>query len=490
MFKAPDGDISPAKGGFKAPETDSPAPPGYWSDVGRNALKEVGNMIPSPEDALENAKNMWALTSIPSGGVPSLDDLKQMKKMGMEAPGQIVGMAKNLGGSLYRTATNPSQEFRERPVSTALNVASVVAPMLNKLRGPAATVGEYAGRMGENQMGKLHGASQAQFRQMGRDYFGDAMRSSYKMGDADMGLGSIGREQMIKERIGQLGQELGDIRAQANAAGPKMTPQQMRKAIEGRVASDFAPGGKYFDESSNFNKQLQNIEKMPEGGIENFAERVTDLRQNAKTNSMRLPVNAETNIAKEMAAINDAEIAKRLPQQAEQYGMLKDEFRNAKSLDPMELRGEAKEALGGASNTLFGTAKNIGHTLIGGPKLGAHLGFGAEAALKGFANSAGLPSEMIGAVNLADKVPGQQGAIIGHVETNPALSQWRDLFQQAMQRGQQAVTAVHYTLMQKDPDYNKTFTESQNVGLSDPNYNKSFSETIGEKSPRHYIKGR
>jgi hypothetical protein len=438
-------------------------PTGYWSDVGHNAVKEVGDMVPSPEDALEKAKNIGALTAIPSGGVPSMDDLKRMGKMAVAAPGQIMGMAKNLGGSLYRTATEPSEEFRQRPVSTALNVASVAAPLLNELRGPAATAGEYAGRFGENQMGKLHGTSQAQFRQLGRENFRPAMRSSYEMGDANLLQGSIGREQMINERIAGLGDEIGNVRAEAGAAGPAMTPQEMADAIRQRATADFSPGGKYFDEAGSFEKNLANIKAMPEGGIENFADRASAIKSVASGNKMRMPVNAETNVASEMSHINDAEIAKRLsPEMQEHYDLLKDEFGNAKSLKPMELRAEGKEALGTSPNTLFGTVKGIAHAAVGGPKLGAQAGFGAESLLKGYGNSSGLPSGAIAAANVADKVPGEKGAIMDHVQSNPALSQWRDLFQNAMQRGQQAVTALNYVLQQRDPEYNKAFQDSLN----------------------------
>ncbi len=459
MFQAPEHDAAPANAGFKAPE-DDPSP-GYWSDVGHNAKKEVGDMIPSSDEAMEKAKNIGALTAIPSGGIPSMDDLKRMGQMAVQAPGQIVGMAKNLGGSLYRTATDPVEEFRQRPVSTALNVASVAAPVINELRGPAVAAGEYAGRFGENQMGKLHGTSQAQFRQLGRENFGPAMRSSYEMGDANLLQGSIGREQAINERIAGLGDEIGDVRSQAAAAGPAMTPQEMADAIRQKAIADFSPGGKYFDEAGSFEKNLANIKAMPEGGIENFADRASEIKSGAAQNKLRVPVNAETNVAKEMSHVNDAEIAKRLsPEMQEHYELLKDEFGNAKSLKPMELRAEGREALGASPNTLFGAAKAIAHTAVGGPKLGAQLGFGAESALKGFGSSAGLPSGEIAAMNASDKVPGQEGAIMSHVQSNPDFAPWRALFQDAAQRGQAAIVANHFTLMQKDPEYNKMFMKT------------------------------
>lgn len=453
--------IAAAKPAFDASQPFEPI--GYMSDVGHNAMKEVGDMVPSPEDALEKAKNIGALTSIPSGGIPSMDDLKRMGSMASQTPSELAGIVKNLGSSLYRTATDPSEEFRQRPVSTALNVVSVAAPVLNELRGPAATAGEYAGRFGENQMGKLHGTSQAQFRQLGRENFAPAMRSSYEMGDANLLQGSIGREQMINERIAGLGDEIGNVRADAAAAGPAMTPQEMADAIRQRVIADFSPGGKHFDEAGSFEKNLSNIKSMPEGGIENFADRASAIKRGAAENKMRLPVNAETNVANEMSHVNDAEIAKRLsPEMQEHYELLKDEFGNAKALKPMELRAEGREALGPSPNTMFGAVKSVAHTLVGGPKLGAQAGFGAESLLKGLSNMPDLPSGALAATNVADKVPGEQGAVMEHVQSNPALGKWRDLFQNAMQRGEQAVTALHYILQQNDPDYNKAFTESQN----------------------------
>src|ERR1019366_4381461 len=299
----------------------------------------------------------------------------------------------------------------------------------------ASTLAQYAGRFGENQMGKLHGTSALQFKQLGREGFGPSMRASYDLGDANLGLGSIGREQAVNERVAQIGSDLGDIRGQATDSGAQMSPQEMTQAIQEKLGPDYAPGGKHFVQQGSFNANLENIGAMPEGGASNFAQRASEINSNAAGSKLVLPAKsaAETDIAGQMSHINDANIEKNLPEDvADQYGALKEQFGYAKNLQPMELRGQAKEALGPAPSTLVGIGKSVLNATIGGPKVGAQMGFGAESALTGTSK------------------------IMNMLSTNPAsLGRYAAPLQQAYQTGgSTAVAAMHYVMSSQYPDYN------------------------------------
>lgn len=414
------------------------------SHGGFNTQKALSNVIP---DLKQTAQGLGDLATGPALDIMSGDVGAAIPKLVSQGSQFLQNPKENLR-EMARPVTHPLQYAEEHPVQQAINVASLAAPMV---AGPASTVAKYAGRFGENQMGKLHGSTPAMFRQLGREKFGPSMRASFEQGDADFSLGSIGRERAIKDRIASLGSDIGGIRSEAAKAGPQMSPQDMAAEIKRKALQDFVPGGKHFDEEGSFQKNLSNIESMPEGGIENFAKRASDIKHNASENKLRLPVNAETRVANEMSHINDAEIAKRLPEKQEQYEELKDQFGYAKNLEPMELRGEGKEALGASSNTMYGTAKNIAHQLIGGPKLGAKVGFGAEATLQGIADR----DSSIG-----------MGGLSRSLTSNPqTFGRYAAPLQKAFQEGgQQGLAAMHYVLSTTHPEYNaiSQSTEEQN----------------------------
>lgn len=472
-----------------APTWEDTAPPEgpQWSDLPKNivaGIKEapataMGILDMADKGMAINSPVEWARSGAQALRGQPFAETRVGEALGTvkEMAGQMADDIKGLPQGLRNFAQHPGQSIKEHiiehPIGSAVDAASIVLPML---RGPAEVGGRYAGRFAENQMGKLHGTTRAQFRELGRENFGNVMRASFEKGDADFGLGSIGREQMINERIAGLGDEIGSLRAQADAAGRRMSPQQMATQIRQQVEKDFMPGGKYYDEQGAFQQGLENIRKMPEGGIENFAQRASDIRTEAAGKKLRLPVNADTQIANQMARINDENIARRLGAEAgEHYELLKDEFGAAKALKPMEAVGEAKEALSNAPHTLFGAVKDIAHTMVGGPKLGANLGFGAEGLLGDVAQNAGMygagglasatVSQYVNdkynpAIQAKDIHDGPEG-IIRRIINNPVLSRYGPQFQQAAQRGPQAITAEHFILMQRDPAYNKAFTQDE-----------------------------
>lgn len=118
---------------------------GYWADVGRNAMTEGKRIIGNARgEALRMFPLVESVSKPLSGGIPSLQDIKntgQFLKVGGQAAFQA---AKDVGSAAFApiqsftgtpmAETDIGQKFRERPISTAMNVASV-APVAGFLRG-------------------------------------------------------------------------------------------------------------------------------------------------------------------------------------------------------------------------------------------------------------------------------------------------------------------------------------------------------------------
>lgn len=407
---------------------------------GPSDLERMGkNIIP---DAIQTGADMATSPAIDLIGGNPIPLAKSAFEQGKQILSDPVGAAKSVAAPV----THPIDFAIEHPVQQAMNVAGLVAPMV----APAAeTMAKYAGRMGENQMGKLHGTSANQFRQLGRENFGDVMRTSYEHGDANLLQGSIGREQAIKERIAQIGNDIGDMRAQASEGGPAMSGKEMADAIRAKIGPEYAEGGAKFADAAEFEKQLANIEKMPSTTPSDFAQRSTDINADAKGKALIQPTGAQTDVANSMSHVNDEAISKRLPPELqEHYETLKEEFGATKPLDPMELRGEAKEALANQPGTAFSMAKKALHTITGGPKMGAQAGFIAEKALNAVANH-----------GAGAGVAGITSGIMSRITSNPqSLGKFAaPLMQAAQSGGQQGIAALHFVLSHQYPEYNDMF---------------------------------
>lgn len=99
---------------------------------------------------------------------------------------------------------------------------------------------------------------------------------------------------------------------------------------------------------------------------------------------------------------------------------------------------------------------------VGAGMVGAALGHGL--GVEGMGLGAVLGHR---ALHEPMSIAGRRGSewIIDNVMSNPALRAYLPTFSQAAERGEQAVVADHYTLMQKDPQYNLAFSQQmQNAG--------------------------
>jgi len=64
-------------------------------------------------------------------------------------------------------------------------------------------------------------------------------------------------------------------------------------------------------------------------------------------------------------------------------------------------------------------------------------------------------------------IAGRRGSewIMDTMMANPALRSYMPMFNQAAQRGEQSIVANHFTLMQRDPEYNMAFSQAANMGM-------------------------
>jgi hypothetical protein len=162
--------------------------------------------------------------------------------------------------------------------------------------------------------------------------------------------------------------------------------------------------------------------------------------------------------------------------------LLAQQFKGPTPESPMgigsRLGAVAGGAMGGKGLGLAGAGFGavVGQRILRAPA--SEFGRGlAGRALDAIGNgSFGVPQNVTGAVNdyVSSKFTREpepdasaslsSNGIMDHVMSNPAMSSFRPTFQAAAQRGPQAVIANHFTLMQRDPEYNKTFTQTLEHG--------------------------
>lgn len=440
--------VETAKGTYEVETEDNPK---TGEGLAQNAINDVGDIATGLGSSVKKGAFDLPL-DLTSSLAQKVGDVVTGGDSGQTPIGkEITDFGNNspeMGKQMIAPIAHPLDYAYQHPVSQALNIAGLGEGLTGAVGEAAETGAKYAGRFGENQMGKLHGTSLPQFRQLGRENFGPAMRASYGMGDADLSMGPIAREQAINERMAQLGSDIGDIRDQASQAGPSLSPQEMADKIKANLSPDYSAGGKNFEEENALNKQLENISQMKESDPSAYAQRATELHKNAAGTKLVLPnSSAENDVANQLSSINDDTIKSRLPADiSDQYDALKDQFHNTAPLQPMELRGQAKEALGKGQNTAFGAVKDLAHTMIGGPKMGAKIGFGAESVLESTAKAA--PYSSMGALT---------SHIMSKIQEDPrSLGQFaQPLMKAAQDGGSQGIAAMHYILSSTNPEYSK-----------------------------------
>lgn len=386
--------------------------------------------------------------------------LKEASTMGIapnmanQLAGDIAGEEKISGSKDFMA---PEEGLQDVSIPDTLAALGVASPLLKGAGKVAKTGAEYAGEFGEKQMGKLHGMTRAMFKQSSKGQlenprFSEAMRDSYAEGDANLLKGQIGRKKAIQDRMDTFGGELEDLRHEGSVAGPVRTADSMADEIQKPLGGKFQPGGELFDQQSEFERQLDNIRKMQNTAPADFAQRASAINR-AESKGIAQPKNVETAIANQMSRINNADLATRLgPEKAAREALVRKKFGNAKSLVPGEISAEGKELSEKLPDTIPGMVKGVVKTLIGGPRMGAQLGFGTETALEGMSNAANWGSKFG-----SPAVGGITAHLMSVLSTNPqSLGKYASpLMKAAQEGGNQGLAATHYILSTTHPDYNQ-----------------------------------
>lgn len=125
----------------------------YWGDVAANAGKE----IPAMADGISKMASMLSPIEMTRSGIqmargtpfsqtPTGEDVKQTRDVIRSAPESLLGVGKTIGktvaapfeyilGGKQPSETMLGQQFRERPVGTAMDIASVAIPAMKAFRG-------------------------------------------------------------------------------------------------------------------------------------------------------------------------------------------------------------------------------------------------------------------------------------------------------------------------------------------------------------------
>lgn len=463
----------------------------YLSDVIKNAGQELKSMVPTPQGVAEMAKNVGALTAIPSGGIPSMDDLRQMRTMA----GQLPGMAKAIGEDVANTVKNPAEQFRQKPVSTALNVASVAAPFLApEARTLEALRTEGAARasdLAQKQAIKSLEGVIGQVRQIGPEKAGELGQFALDKGIVTpMTPTSMGMNRRIQSLLGESGEQIGAARREGDIAGGAPNIPQLLTKAEKTLVPEYE-GGMKSGETGQLQNAINEIAKIKDPNFTNISGKATEMNRYASENKMHQMPGATTDVANFLSRESDAALQKSVsPETWKTYEVAKQNFGNLKDIEKFFLRGEAREfagrGMGPVSDVYHGVKDLFGNKTIAAgadtfAKMLSDPGF--AKALPALSNAAKFgPASLETTHYMMRKndpdyekatqnfpgggssamVQGGPDTIMAQVVSNPLLAEWGPLFQESMQRGPKAVTATHFTLMQKDPRYNQQFMQSQN----------------------------
>lgn len=485
-----------------------------WSDIPGNIVKglaeapsELTNIVkglatPWPMRAMQAAQGaaaQYAAGKAPSalvGGVPG----------GPVASG-LVDTAKNWGagellsGDVSGAGQQAKQNIIEHPIKSALDVATVAAPFMapeaSTVEGALKEGATRASRFAQEQSVKSLEGAIGQVRQLGPE-------EARAVGQLALDKGivspftptSLGMERALNSELEKTGAEIGASRAAGDLAGGAPSAAELQSTIEGRLANRYGSGMRS-GETGSLEKALDEVGKIgkPEVGIgpvegPSFvrnAEKATEMNAFASKNKMLQPTGAFTDVSNALSHENNAALQKALtPEQWTAYQGALNDFSGLKSIEKFFSRGEARELAGRGSGMLTDIYKGakdvIGHkalaagadtvaNMLSSPAVAKSLPTLINAAKAGPAaleathsilqkNDPEYAEQTKDFASVPDNASVQNSpeAIMAHVASNPQLAPYESMFQEASQRGPQAVVANHFTLMQRDPAYNKAFT--------------------------------
>lgn len=323
--------------------------------------------------------------------------------------------------------------------------------------GALDTVGQYAGRFGENQAIKALGGSGGQIRDLGiPESRALARRATENYGLLDADMGPIGREETVQAMKQQAGHDIGDIR---EAAGAAPHPSDVEAQIRANLGDKYT-SGVYKGEAGGFEKALEDIRNLQNPTFADYAQKASDLNHYAAGNKLTQATNAETDVANQLSHLNDKGITDTLPDMADQYADTKGTFQDMKNLEPMIERGESRSMASRGANTLFEQGKKFTEE-IGAHKVAARMGMAAGDTLQGASDSGAINKGAMATTN------GVVSTIMSKIQTAPqSLGKYAAPLMQAAQGGPQGIAATHYVLSLQHPEYNKMW-QDQSQGSSE-----------------------
>jgi hypothetical protein len=312
-------------------------------------------------------------------------------------------------------------------------------------------------RSAANQALRSLGASVGQVRQLGVEPAREAGKYALDKGLVDVFSSEIGRETKLKTLSEATGKTIGELREMAGSATPGMAKQ-----IETELAPKYA-SGVYSGEKGGLEKALEEVKNSGQTNAD-LAKTATKLNEYAAGAKLTQPANAATDVANALSRANNADIAHALgSEKAGQYVGALEDYSKIKPLEAFVARGEAKEAAGLGSNTMYGsltrTLKNAA-----GHRIGAKVAdIGAEV-VGGIGNL--LPNAQEGA-SLAIPATKTIGGVIANlmtrIQSNPqSLGRYATpLMQAAQTNGSKGLAATHFILANQYPDYNEMILKEQ-----------------------------
>lgn len=444
-------------------------------------------MVPHAPDIQQELQALNALTSIPGGaGLPSLGDVRALGNVASQVPAGL----KAMGSDVLNTVTHPVEQFRQKPIGTALNAASVAAPFLmpeaKTVQGALEEGATRASRLAQEQSIKSLEGAIGQVRQLGPE-------EARAVGQLALDKGivspftptSLGMERTLQGELGKSGETIGALRQAGDVAGGAPEASLLKNNIAAELTPKYETGMRS-GEMGSLKHALEEVGKIEKPSFVANAEKATEMNQYAAGNKMLQPTGAFTDVANTLSRTNNEALQKALtPEQWQAYQSALNDFSGLKAIEKFFSRGEVRELAGRGSGLLTdlykGTKDVIGHKalaagadtfadMLSSPAVAKALPALVTAAKAGPAaldvthsilqkNDPEYAEQTKDVSSQASNVTNSPESIVAHVISNPKLAPYGPMFQDANQRGPQAVIANHFTLMQRDPAYNKAFSE-------------------------------
>lgn len=380
-----------------------------------------------------------------------LDLLNSDPKMLAEFKAKHVDGAKAATDNLEfeRSSAYPTQDMTDPSIDVAMMASGAGGLGKAALSGGKALLAETVvptlKQATGNQSLRSLGASVGQVRQMGVDEAREAGKYALDNGLVDVMSTDVGRQNKLKALLEMTGKKIGDLRGQAGAA-----PEDMAKKISTELAPKYT-AGVYSGEKGALKKAIDEVAKTPATHAD-LSKTATNLNRYASENGLVQPTNAATDVANSLSRSNNEGIVQSLgADKGKQYLGALEDMSKQKPIEQFMARGEAKEAAGRGSNTMFGSVTGAIKD-VAGHRLGAKLNNAGAEAGEWLAGK--LPSAADGAG--AMKAVAGSGAM-SLLRSNPAaLGRYAAPLQKAFDEGgEQAVAAMNYVLSSVHPDYNE-----------------------------------